>query len=183
MSDYSQGPGWWQASDGKWYPPEQAPAGQVAAPTMTSDPYAAGAGAAAPAWGGAAPMPVYGGAGYGSRPVGKVRAPIVVLLLSIVTLGIYGIYWDYAVFQEMKDYSNEGIGGVLALVIALVFSPILWFLFPAEIGNLYAREGQEKPVSGTTGLWVLLPIVGGFIWLWKCQGRMNDFWIAHGATK
>ena len=25
MSDTSQGPGWWQASDGKWYPPEQAP--------------------------------------------------------------------------------------------------------------------------------------------------------------
>ncbi len=27
MSDSSQGPGWWQASDGKWYPPEQAPGG------------------------------------------------------------------------------------------------------------------------------------------------------------
>ncbi len=26
MSDQSQGPGWWIASDGKWYPPDQAPA-------------------------------------------------------------------------------------------------------------------------------------------------------------
>ncbi len=25
MSDTSQGPGWWEASDGKWYPPEQHP--------------------------------------------------------------------------------------------------------------------------------------------------------------
>jgi uncharacterized RDD family membrane protein YckC len=25
MSEVSQGPGWWQASDGKWYPPEQHP--------------------------------------------------------------------------------------------------------------------------------------------------------------
>ena len=25
MSDTSQGPGWWQASDGKWYPPESSP--------------------------------------------------------------------------------------------------------------------------------------------------------------
>ncbi len=25
MSDRSQGPGWWQASDGRWYPPEQSP--------------------------------------------------------------------------------------------------------------------------------------------------------------
>ena len=27
MSDTSQGPGWWQATDGKWYPPETAPGG------------------------------------------------------------------------------------------------------------------------------------------------------------
>ena len=32
MSDTSQGPGWWQASDGKWYPPEQAPGYQPPAP-------------------------------------------------------------------------------------------------------------------------------------------------------
>ncbi len=25
MSDYSMGPGWWQASDGKWYPPTASP--------------------------------------------------------------------------------------------------------------------------------------------------------------
>ncbi|CAN5715415.1 hypothetical protein BH24ACT3_BH24ACT3_10870 [soil metagenome] len=29
MSDQSPGPGWWQASDGRWYPPQQAP-GQTA---------------------------------------------------------------------------------------------------------------------------------------------------------
>ncbi len=27
MSDSPQGPGWWQASDGKWYPPESSPGG------------------------------------------------------------------------------------------------------------------------------------------------------------
>lgn len=32
MSDVSQGPGWWQASDGKWYPPEQHPDPQAQAP-------------------------------------------------------------------------------------------------------------------------------------------------------
>ena len=29
MSDQSQGPGWWQASNGKWYPPELHPAAKV----------------------------------------------------------------------------------------------------------------------------------------------------------
>jgi hypothetical protein len=29
MSDTSQGPGWWEASDGKWYSQESAPPGAV----------------------------------------------------------------------------------------------------------------------------------------------------------
>jgi hypothetical protein len=32
MSDVSQGDGWWQASDGKWYPPEQQPSTQTPSP-------------------------------------------------------------------------------------------------------------------------------------------------------
>lgn len=32
MSDVSQGPGWWQASDGKWYPPESHPTAAVPPP-------------------------------------------------------------------------------------------------------------------------------------------------------
>jgi hypothetical protein len=31
MSDTQQGPGWWQASDGKWYPPETHPSRQAPA--------------------------------------------------------------------------------------------------------------------------------------------------------
>ena len=52
MSDTSQGPGWWQASDGKWYPPQQpgywAPpppptSGMPLAPYPGAVPYAPGA--------------------------------------------------------------------------------------------------------------------------------------------
>jgi len=51
MSDVSQGPGWWQASDQKWYPPESHPdhQGQSAAsappPPTGATPAAAGASA------------------------------------------------------------------------------------------------------------------------------------------
>lgn len=37
MSDTSQGPGWWQASDGKWYPPAQADTGSSPATPPASD--------------------------------------------------------------------------------------------------------------------------------------------------
>jgi hypothetical protein len=34
MTDLAQGPGWWQASDGKWYPPEQHPSHAVQTLTL-----------------------------------------------------------------------------------------------------------------------------------------------------
>lgn len=39
MSDQSQGPGWWIASDGKWYPPEAAP---QQPPPMATGPFYSG---------------------------------------------------------------------------------------------------------------------------------------------
>ncbi len=49
MSDTSQGPGWWQASDGKWYPPEQGAAAPPPGPPTGPPP---GAAAAAPGFAG-----------------------------------------------------------------------------------------------------------------------------------
>jgi hypothetical protein len=41
MSDASQGPGWWLAADGKWYPPEQAAPPPAAPPPLAAPPPAA----------------------------------------------------------------------------------------------------------------------------------------------
>jgi uncharacterized RDD family membrane protein YckC len=65
MSDMSQGPGWWQASDGKWYPPEQAPGGP---PPDTSTWGDAPRGEGAP--GGPPP------GGPGGRPAGGPPSPM-----------------------------------------------------------------------------------------------------------
>ena len=114
--------------------------------------------------------------------VGMKRSPVSVILLTIITLGIYGLYWQYSVFKDLKEYSGEGIGGGLALLFAFFICIVNIFLLPMEIGNLYARDGQEQPVSGLTGFWILIPIVGWFIWLVKVQSRMNEFWDAHTAS-
>ncbi len=117
-----------------------------------------------------------------SADVGRTRSPVSVILLSIITLGIYALYWQYESFKELKGYSSEGIGGGLGLLFAILLGIVNVFLLPSEVGNLYAREGQVRPVSGLTGFWVLLPIVGGIIWVVKVQGRLNDFWTTHGAV-
>jgi len=108
--------------------------------------------------------------------MGKVRKPWGVIGLSIITFGIYALYWQYATFKEMKDFSGEGIGGGLGLLFAILISIVNVFLMPAEVGHLYAAAGREKPVRGPTGFWVLIPFAGGFIWVIKVQGALNRFW-------
>jgi hypothetical protein len=114
--------------------------------------------------------------------VGKIRNPLAVILLSIITIGIYGLYWQYSSFKEMKAYSGEGIGGGVGLLFAILLSIVNAFLLPHEVGHLYSRTGAAEPVTALTGFWVFLPIVGGIIWVFKTQGRLNDYWVAQGAT-
>jgi hypothetical protein len=125
------------------------------------------------------PVPPAASAGWG--PPGKVRSPAAVIIFSIITLGIYFLVWTYKVFQELKDHSGDGVGGVIGLVIALLINPVNWFLLPSEIGNLYTKAGKEKPVTGLTGFWNLIPLVGTIIWVVKVQGAMNRRWESSGA--
>ncbi|MEY2458181.1 MAG: hypothetical protein QOG30_11, partial [Acidimicrobiaceae bacterium] len=78
MSEQSGGPGWWQASDGKWYPPEQATtaAQPPVDPTTTQPAYGAPMAGAA-----VAGAPVAGAAAAGGGGAGKIIAIVVVLAL------------------------------------------------------------------------------------------------------
>ena len=92
--------------------------------------------------------------------------------------------WQYKTFQEMKDYSGNGIGGVVGLILAIFIGFVNPFIMSSEVGHLYGAEGQEPPpVTGVTGLWILLPIVGTFIWLAKTQNALSAFWEGHGAVR
>lgn len=167
MSDVAQGQGWWQASDGKWYPPQQHPNNQAPPPpTSTSADMVQQFRTVAP-----------------TGVLGKPRRPWVVAVLTIITFGIYGLYWQYASFKEMNDYSGQGIGGVIGLLLAIIFGVVNLFLLPAEIGNLYQRDGQPRPVSAATGFWIFLPFAGWFVWVVKNQRALNRYWVAHGATE
>jgi Domain of unknown function (DUF4190) len=130
MSDVSQGPGWWYASDGKWYPPEQAPgpAPAPAAPTMPPTgppvgppPYESPAAPPAygvpvvppayppggdPAYGYPPGGPPYGYAqgqpAYGYVPIQKTNG------LAIASLVCSFFFWLY------------GVGAVLAIVFGFI---------------------------------------------------------------
>ena len=104
-----------------------------------------------------------------------------VILLTIVTCGIWGIVWTYRTSEDLKKYNGDGLGGVLGIVVYLLLSVVLMFTIPSEIEKMYQRDGRESPVSPLWGLWFLLPIIGNIVWYLKVQGALNDFWTSKGA--
>ncbi len=85
----------------------------------------------------------------------KPRSPITVVLLSVLTLGIYALVW----FVRTKDELNRTYAAGI---------PTAWLLLVPFVGALYWTwkwsEGAEK-ATGTSGISVFLlmamvPIVG-----------------------
>ena len=114
-------------------------------------------------------------------PLGRQRGIGFGILMFIVTLSIYSYYWVFKTQDEVKEHSGVGVGGVLGLVIYIVVQPVTWFLIPSEVGKMYKADGREAPFSGWTGLWLLLPIVGMFVWFIKIQGALNRYWESKAA--
>lgn len=132
-------------------------------------------GAAVPAAGsgGAVPERV-GGAFYSTG---------LVILLTIVTIGIWPFFWTYRTSEDLKAYNGDGLGGWLGVLLYFFVSPVLMFTIPNEIKNAYERDGRESPVSALWGLWFLLPIIGHVIWYVKVQSALNDFWVSKGSRQ
>ncbi|MFB6215777.1 MAG: DUF4234 domain-containing protein [Candidatus Aenigmatarchaeota archaeon] len=85
----------------------------------------------------------------------KERSPVAAMVLSIITLGIYGIYWFYSTTREaMKEASKGGSPGLWTLGL---FIPIINFV-------IFWKEGQlvEEVAGETDGvlifiLWIVFP--------------------------
>lgn len=109
-------------------------------------------------------------------PIGTTRRGYVVAFLMCVTLGVYTVVWLYRLFQEKRAYSGEGTEGIVAVVLAVGMPMLPAILLANEVGQLYERSGEVRPVTWSTALWILLPIAGFFLWLYRVQTAMNDYW-------
>jgi hypothetical protein len=112
-------------------------------------------------------------------PLGHPRGIGFGILMIIITLGFYGWYWAFKTHDEMKQHSGEGVGGVIGLVIWILIGFISAFLIPSEVGKMYKKDGQEPPISGWTGLWLVpgvILIIPAIVWFVKVQGALNRYW-------
>lgn len=108
---------------------------------------------------------------------GQERSVALGIIFYIITLGLYGLYWTYMTFDEMKRHTKQGLGGGLGLLVGfLTLGIATHFIAPSEVGKMYESDGREAPVSGVTGFWMFFPILGNFIWFGKVQGSLNTYW-------
>ena len=90
MSDTARGSGWWQASDGRWYPPDARPGvpppPEAASAGWSSPPGGSGSGWAPPQ----TPGPPTSG-GWGQSPAAQYRTSTNGFAVASLVLGIVGI--------------------------------------------------------------------------------------------
>jgi hypothetical protein len=121
----------------------------------------------------------------------KIRGPIAVAIFSIITLGIYLVFWWYYVNREMADYgrarnTNE-LGdnpakSTLALMPgALVVVPAIWTLVTTfQRVQAAQRLTGQTPINGWLGFVLFIvfsPAVYGYM-----QSGLNSAWRAAGSA-
>ena len=130
--------------------------------------------------------PTHPAGGFGVAPptgqLGKRRSAGLVILLTIVTCGIWAIVWAYQNGDELQRFSGKGLGGIVHLIVTILVSPVTMFLLASEVEQRYRDDGQEPPITTLWGLWFLLPIIGNLIWYLRIQDAINGYWTAHGQT-
>lgn len=124
----------------------------------------------------------------GDGTPGETRSIGLSILWVVLTLGIYSFFWTYKTYEEMRRYSGKGLGGPLGLslfIVCLLFGYLLvaitGIFVSSEVQRLYEDDGRRAPHTALWGLWLLLPVVGNFVWFIPTQQALNDFWTSKGA--
>ncbi|HVD26701.1 MAG TPA: DUF4234 domain-containing protein [Gaiellaceae bacterium] len=117
----------------------------------------------------------------------KIRSPIVVAILGLITLGIYVVFWWYYVNKEMAEYgrsrnTNElgdspGKSTLALFPGALIVVPALWTTVTTfQRIQAAQRLTSRTPINGWLGLVLYLVIVPAY-WGYM-QSGLNSAWRA-----
>jgi uncharacterized membrane protein len=121
-ADASQGPGWWQASDGKWYPPEAQPGTAPTTPPVTPSTMPAGGGAGPSFSGGVEGEPFF--KRFFDISMTTFVTPSIIKVLFVISIAVTSLlallYFILGVFV-----ANESLLGGLFFILLV---PVFWLL-------------------------------------------------------
>jgi hypothetical protein len=110
--------------------------------------------------------------------IGKTRHPWGVWGLSIITLGIYFLYWWYKVNEEVNDY-DPSIEVEPVLAMLALFVPICNIVTIVRTGSRIGRAQENATGTNRTNGWLglLLAILAALDIVYY-QSNLNKLWAA-----
>ena len=126
----------------------------------------------------------------GSGATAKVRSPVAVAIFSVITLGIYLIFWWYYINREMVDYGralgtselgdSPGKSTLALFPGGLVIVPAIWTTVTTfQRVQASQRLSGQMPINGWLG--VVLYIVISPVMFAYMQSGLNSVWKTQGA--
>jgi hypothetical protein len=150
------------------------PVGQLAVPAPPTP-------GSPPAWAvpPAQPAVTYATQSSAQRRVGKVRRPWGVWGLSLITLGIYGLYWWYKANEEVREYDAhiQVQPGIAVIAMVPIASLVTLVKTGGRISQAQRFSGIAARCSG--GLGILFAILLGTHVVYY-QSQLNKLWAVHG---
>ena len=128
-------------------------------------------------------QPGYQQQGYGppsggaSSAYGKIRGPIACILLSIITCGIYYLYWSWVTNKQINDLAGREVVGSGMLVLGWFCFPVLWYnWYKWDQGLQDIGQRYNIRYSSNFILWIILTVIvgfGTFIMTFQVQDTLN----------
>lgn len=91
------------------------------------------------------------------------RNIVVCILLSLITCGIYGIYWFIVMTDESNMVSDEQTAsGGMAFLFTIITCGIYFYYWNYKMGQKLHQAGQKynKPIGDNSIVYLLLSIFG-----------------------
>jgi hypothetical protein len=162
VSDVAQGPGWWQASDGKWYSPERHPNRQPPAPAPPVQTAPPGFWRASDGqWYPGQPQP-YPRSPVAARPPPTNGMAIASFILSLVWIGglgsllavIFGATSRRAIAASQGRQGGEGLAlaGLIVGIVGLVGSVLLYLSLIAINDGVNQLNHQIQSAEAPTNV-------------------------------
>lgn len=110
---------------------------------------------------------------------GIYRNPALVLVLSVITCGLYAIYWMYCARREVRDYlADAAISPGLDLLLAIICFPFVYvwyYRMGRDVARMQTKAGL--PVKDQSILLLILAFFGlGLVGNFIIQDDMNEVW-------
>ena len=94
----------------------------------------------------------------------KKRSPLYVATLTLITVGIYGIYWLYITRKELvlRLQNNRAIPSFW-----LLFAPLIILLLALPIGTIAKGPAANVLLIGVAMLAIVAMLIIGLVWFWR----------------